>query len=166
MVVHPAGPVSAMSVRRSPLKSPVRMFTPGVAAHAAKSGRGLFLTSNDPSPRDSATGSEPQPAPAASAMSVLPSPLKSPVRILTPGTAAHAAKSPAGRFVTLKLPLRFENATGTVVQPGGPSSAMSEAPSPLKSPTSLVAGTRAGVPAAMHPRQGAGKTMPLSVDQV
>src|SRR6516164_3932742 len=98
----------------------------------------MFLTKNVPSPLEKATGKEFHPAPPISAMSAFPSPLKSPTSLTTPGCAAQLAKLSNGLLVTRKVPSPLEKATGRVLHPAPPISAMSAFPSPLKSPTSLT----------------------------
>ncbi len=127
-----------MSVLPSPLKSPVRIFTPGSWALCAKPGFAILVTLKPPSPLENATITESQPCPPASAMSVLPSPLKSPVRTFTPGSWALWAKPELAMLVTLKLPSPLENAMGTESQPWPATSAMS------------LFGTLSQVAACMH----------------
>ena len=67
--------------------------------------------------------------PGVSARSVRPSWLKSPVSTLAPVAWAHPAKSGCAAFVTVKLPSPFDRATGILVHPEPPTSAMSVRPS-------------------------------------
>src|SRR6185503_13208914 len=78
----------------------------------------------------------PQPDGPVNATSVRPSPLKSPASGFALAVAAQTAKLTIGAFVTLKVPLPLENATGMLPQPDGPVNATSVRPSPLKSPAS------------------------------
>src|SRR5688572_15835250 len=100
---------------------------------------GRFVTLKVPLPLENATGSEVQPGMPVSARSVRPSPLKSPGSTFAPGDADQVGKLKGLRLVTLKVPLPFDKATGRVVQPGTPVTAMSVRPSPLKSPGSTRA---------------------------
>src|SRR6185369_12369260 len=70
------------------------------------------------------------------ATSLRPSPLKSPTSGFAFKVAAQTPKLTIGAFVTLKVPLPLENATGMLPQPVGPVKATSVRPSPLKSPAS------------------------------
>src|SRR5215813_10525356 len=129
-----------MSVRPSPLKSPVSRLTSRREDQAAKSPIKVFVTVKLPSPFENAIGSVFQPTGPVSATSVLPSPLKSPVSFTARRSDAQAAKSPTNELDTVKPPLPLEKATGKVFQPAGPVSATSVLPSPLKSPVNFAEG--------------------------
>src|SRR6266704_2337048 len=70
MVLQPATPVTARSVRPLPLKSPVTTFAPGDAAQAANWPAGRWVTVQLPSPLEKATGMVLQPATPVTARSV------------------------------------------------------------------------------------------------
>src|ERR1044072_8394843 len=72
-------------------------------------------------------------------MSSRPSPLKSPTTICAAWCAQSEAKLPTSALLIWKEPSPLENAIGIVCQFGSPRSAMSERPSPLKSPTRRAA---------------------------
>src|SRR2546429_490466 len=108
MLSH-AGPVSAMSVRPLPLKSPVTTFAPAVAAQLAKSGAAPFVRVQVPSPLENALEELAHPVAPTRAMSVRPLPLKSPVTAFVPAVAAQLAKSGAAPFVTVQVPSPLEN---------------------------------------------------------
>ena len=89
---HPAGPVNAMSVSPSWLKSPLMTFTPGVAAHWAKYQSGevdTLAVLNAPFPLENPTGTVAHPEGPVSAMSVRPSWSKSPVTTFALAVADH-----------------------------------------------------------------------------
>src|SRR6478752_4369033 len=130
---QPETPVSAMSSRRSPLKSPTMALAPGKLAQVVKLSMVLFTNVNVPLPLESAIGTRPQSAPV-SAMSSRPSPSKSPATGTTLAVAAKPGKLATPDEVTVKRPSPFENATGIVPQLGEPVSATSCRPSPSKSP--------------------------------
>src|SRR5215510_3366230 len=135
MLPQPEGPVKATSVWPSLLKSPTSGFALGVAAQTAKLTIGAFVTLKVPLPLEKATGMLAQPEGPVNATSVLPSPLKSPTSGFALGVAAQTAKLTIGAFVTLKVPLPLENATGMLPQPEAPVNATSVRCSLLKSPT-------------------------------
>src|SRR6185503_4742410 len=136
MLPQPEAPVKATSLWASPLKSPTSGFAFKVAAQTAKLTIGAFVTLKVPLPLENATGMLPQPEGPVNATSVRPSPLKSPASGLAFKVAAQTAKLTIDAFVTLKVPLPLENATGMLPQPDGPVNATSVRPSPLKSPAS------------------------------
>src|SRR6266487_3878632 len=141
MVLQPATPVTARSVRPLPLKSPVTTFAPGDPAQAPNWPASRLVTVQLPSPLANATGMVLQPATPVTARSVRPLPLKSPVTTFAPGDAAQPANWPAGRLVTVQLPSPspLAKATGMVLQPATPVTARSVRPLPLKSPVTTFA---------------------------
>src|SRR5690349_1937756 len=125
-----------MSVRWSPLKSPVRARAPAVLAQIGKSDTPELVTLHLPPPAANATGMVDQPEGPVSATSSRPSPLKSPLSRCAPALVAQAPKSPTYSLVTPHEPSSLEMATGMVFQPAPPNSAMSS-PNELPSPYSL-----------------------------
>src|SRR5437773_10151257 len=71
-------------------------------------------------------------------MSALRSPSKSPTTASSTHLDTSIVVKPTSRLVMLNVPSPFENATGRVLQPIPPISAMSVFPSLLKSPTSFL----------------------------
>src|SRR5262245_22117194 len=97
-----------MSVRPSPLKSPVRAMTPGWLAQV---GAAKFVGLQLPSPFDSSTGTEVHPlAGKSKRLKLRPSPLTYAVFSMTPRWLAQVG---AAKFVVLQLPSPFDSSTGT-----------------------------------------------------
>src|SRR3954463_5060659 len=114
-----------MSPKPSLLKSPATGLAPLTCAHPGMFGTAELVTWNVPLPYENATGTEPQPDPPTSAMSPKPSLLKSPATGFAPLTCAPPGMCGPPALVTWKVPLPYENATGTEPQPDPPTSAMS-----------------------------------------
>src|SRR4051812_11372723 len=123
-VFQPGPPTSAMSSLLSPLKSPDTGLTLGACAHPGMFATPALVTLNVPLPCEKATGTVFQPGPPTSAMSSLRSPLKSPDTGLTLGACAQRATLSPYTSLSRTVPLPCEKATGTVFQPGPPTSAM------------------------------------------
>src|SRR5262249_17930737 len=68
---QPAPPKATRSVLPSPLKSPLSIFTPGVAAQVGKLATPALVIANVPLPFEAANGMLPQPAPPNATISVL-----------------------------------------------------------------------------------------------
>src|SRR5262245_29359217 len=83
---------------------------------------------------DWAIGMVSQPAPRVCARSARPSLLESPTEVGRLPSRAQPANSGDVVLVIPNVPFRFDVASGIVSQPGPPTSAMSDAPSLLKSP--------------------------------
>src|SRR5262249_3905018 len=119
------GPVSTMSLRPSPLKSPSRAIALVFLAQLAKLPTGRSSTAKCPPREERATGIVVQvnPAPAMRATSARPSASKSPTSFCV-GCAAQVGNWPTDWFVIVKVPspLADAKATGTLLQSLPPTS--------------------------------------------
>ena len=143
---------SAMSALPSPLKSPTSRVTPGSAAQAAKFPTpcaASFVMQNEPMPSAERHGNC-VPVGVADERDVVAS-----VTVEVADHALGGARRP-NRREDSGLAVRdleravscLENAIGIVCQSGLPTSAISDLPSPSKSPTSFVARRRCSPRAA------------------
>src|SRR5262245_35497927 len=137
-VTQPEGPVTAISVLPSPLKSPVNFIAQVAEDQLAKFPMNVLVTVKLSLPFEKATGKVFHNEEPVIAISAFPSPLKAPTNFLPCRSEAQLANWAMSMLVTLNLPSPFEKATGSVFQLELPGSAISVFTRPLKSPARFL----------------------------